>query len=103
MHRADPPSARSLRTPSRPGSRPDGARENARPGGRPEPAASLLLEPKVSGWTRFRRWIKPPRRLKFTREGKFFVGITMGVGFAAINTANNLLYLLLGMLLALIV
>jgi uncharacterized protein (DUF58 family) len=52
-----------------------------------------------------RRWrvLRPPRRLKFTREGKFFVGITLGVGFAAINTANNLLYLLLGMLLALIV
>src|ERR1700743_3004921 len=47
--------------------------------------------------------IAPPRRLRFTREGKFFVGITLGVGFAAINTANNLLYLLLGMLLALIV
>ncbi len=47
--------------------------------------------------------IRPPRRRKFTREGKFFVGITLGVGFAAINTANNLLYLLLGMLLALIV
>jgi uncharacterized protein (DUF58 family) len=41
--------------------------------------------------------------LKFTREGKFFVGITLGVGFAAINTANNLLYLLLGLLLSLIV
>jgi uncharacterized protein (DUF58 family) len=53
-----------------------------------------------SAW---RRNLKPPRRLKFTREGKFFVGITLGVGFAAINTANNLLYLLLGMLLALIV
>jgi uncharacterized protein (DUF58 family) len=46
---------------------------------------------------------RPPRRLKFTREGKFFVGITLGVGFAAINTGNNLLYLLLGMLLALII
>ncbi len=46
---------------------------------------------------------KWPRRLKFTREGKVFVGITLGVGFAALNTANNLLYLLLGMLLALIV
>ena len=52
---------------------------------------------------RFRKRLEPPRRLKFTREGKFFVGITLGVGFAAINTANNLLYLLLGMLLALIV
>jgi uncharacterized protein (DUF58 family) len=54
-------------------------------------------------WARAWRSIRPPRRLKFTREGKFFVGITLGVGFAAINTANNLLYLLLGMLLALIV
>lgn len=54
-----------------------------------------------------RRWpwhrLRPPRKLKFTREGKFFVGITLGVGFAAINTGNNLLYLLLGMLLALII
>lgn len=62
-----------------------------------EPAAP----PKglVSRWRRLR----PPRRLKFTREGKFFVGITFGVGFAAINTGNNLLYLMLGMLLALII
>jgi len=43
------------------------------------------------------------RRLKFTREGKYYLGITLGVGFAAINTGNNLLYLLLGMLLALII
>src|ERR1700740_1088867 len=57
-------------------------------------------EPRVTSW---RQRVRPPRRLKFTREGKFFVGITLGVGFAAINTANNLLYLLLGMLLALIV
>lgn len=55
--------------------------------------------PTSSRWSK----LKPPRRLKFTREGKFFVGITLGVGFAAINTGNNLLYLLLGMLLALIV
>lgn len=43
------------------------------------------------------------RRLKLTREGKYYLGITLGVGFAAINTGNNLLYLLLGMLLSLIV
>jgi uncharacterized protein (DUF58 family) len=56
--------------------------------------------------SRFRQRLakmRPPRKLKFTREGKFFVGITLGVGFAAINTGNNLLYLLLGMLLALII
>src|SRR6202034_1591750 len=62
--------------------------------------------PRHPLWLWFSAWrrsLRPPRRLKFTREGKFFVGITLGVGFAAINTANNLLYLLLGMLLALIV
>ncbi len=41
--------------------------------------------------------------MKFTREGKFFLGITLGVGFAAVNTGNNLLYLLLGLLLSLII
>src|SRR5579862_28790 len=58
----------------------------------------------IEGWfAAWRRRMRPPRRLKVTREGKFFIGITLGVGFAAINTGNNLLYLLLGMLLALIV
>jgi uncharacterized protein (DUF58 family) len=67
-------------------------------------SASALVPPAF--FDRLALWwkrLRAPRRLKFTREGKFFVGITLGVGFAAINTANNLLYLLLGMLLALIV
>ncbi len=51
---------------------------------------------------RLRGGFKPPRRLKVTREGRYFLGITFGVGLAAINTGNNLLYLLLGVLLALI-
>jgi uncharacterized protein (DUF58 family) len=42
-----------------------------------------------------RRW-RPPRRLSFTREGRIIVILAIGVGFAAINTGNNLLYLLLG-------
>lgn len=52
---------------------------------------------------RMPRWLRPPRKLSFTREGKFFVGIALGIGFAAINTGNNLLYLLLGMMLSLII
>ncbi len=48
-------------------------------------------------------WAKWPRRLKVTREGKYFIFITFGVGVAAVNTGNNLLYLLLGMLLSLII
>lgn len=57
----------------------------------------------ASPWTRRLLALRPPRKLKFTREGKYYLGITLGVGFAAINTGNNLLYLLLGMLLSLIV
>lgn len=52
---------------------------------------------------RLRERLRPPRRLRFTREGKYFILITFGVGIAAINTGNNLLYLVLGMLLALII
>lgn len=52
---------------------------------------------------RLRKRLKPARRLHVTREGKYYLGITIGVGFAAINTGNNLLYLLLGLLLALII
>jgi uncharacterized protein (DUF58 family) len=49
------------------------------------------------------RILRPPRRLKLTREGRYFVAITIGIGLAAINTGNNLLYLLLGWLLSLII
>ncbi|WP_437608202.1 DUF58 domain-containing protein [Sorangium sp. So ce834] len=58
---------------------------------------------QASSWTKVLLALRPPRKLKFTREGKYYLGITLGVGFAAINTGNNLLYLLLGMLLSLIV
>jgi uncharacterized protein (DUF58 family) len=88
----------------------DGASDDAQRGfttirpGRLERVQAQAPESKrgsIHAW--FRERFRAPRRLKFTREGKFFIGITLGVGFAAINTANNLLYLMLGMLLALIV
>ncbi len=44
-----------------------------------------------------------PRQLKTTREGKLLIGLTLGLGFGTINSGNNLLYLVLGMLLSLIV
>lgn len=70
----------------------------------PQPAKEDPNAPKQHWAIRFLRsfftW-KAPRKLKFTREGKYYVGITLGVGFAAINTGNNLLYLLLGMLVSL--
>lgn len=58
----------------------------------------------IRTWRRRRRGDRPPlRALRFTREGRYLVGITLGVGFAAINTGNNLLYLFLGMLLSMII
>ncbi|MBS1120875.1 MAG: hypothetical protein H6Q90_3103 [Deltaproteobacteria bacterium] len=57
----------------------------------------------MSIWSRLRRRLRPPRRLRFTREGRIIVLLAVGVGFAAINTGNNLLYLLLGWLLSFIV
>jgi uncharacterized protein (DUF58 family) len=57
----------------------------------------------TSWLTELRGRFRPPRTLSFTRAGKFFVLMTLGVGFGAINTGNNLLFLLLGMTLSLII
>lgn len=43
------------------------------------------------------------RFLRFTPEGKWFIFISIAIGFAAVNTGNNLLYLVLAMLLSLII
>ncbi|HLT30448.1 MAG TPA: DUF58 domain-containing protein [Myxococcaceae bacterium] len=53
-------------------------------------------------WARLRRpdW---PRRLKVTGTGRTYLMVTLGVGIGALNTGNNLLYLLLGLLLGVIV
>ncbi|MEM1008490.1 MAG: hypothetical protein AAGJ35_05750, partial [Myxococcota bacterium] len=50
-----------------------------------------------------RKRTRLPRELSFTTEGKWFVAMTIGLGIAAINTGNNLLYLILGMMLSFIV
>lgn len=71
----------------------------------PPPLKQVAVKSRAKPATGFRSgfWGKWPRRLKLTREGKYFIFITFGVGVAAINTGNNLLYLLLGMLLSLII
>ena len=43
------------------------------------------------------------RSLRFTKEGSSFVLFTLAVGIAAVNTGNNLLYLILAMMLSLII
>lgn len=52
---------------------------------------------------RFIRWVYRYRSVRLTPEGLRFVLLALAIGIAAINTGNNLLYLLLAMMLSLIV
>lgn len=56
---------------------------------------------KMAGFD-LRRRFRPPRKLRVTSEGKWFIFITLGIGAAAVNTGNNLLYIVLSMNLSLI-
>ncbi len=51
-----------------------------------------------TGWREFWSW----RRIRFSRGGLFFTGGAGAIGLAAINTGNNLLYVLLGAMLGFI-
>ena len=53
--------------------------------------------------TRARSRFRPPRSLRATRPGWCFIAIIFGVGFAALNTGNNLLYLVFALMLAFLV
>jgi uncharacterized protein (DUF58 family) len=69
-----------------------------------ERAVTKPTVPVLSMWPGiFLRWFYRHRSLRLTSEGLRFVLITLAVGIAALNTGNNLLYLLLAMMLALIV
>lgn len=68
------------------------------PPGPTSPLGSAIRSPLATArraWDRLRSW----RRIRFTRAGGFYVAGSFAVGFAAINTGNNLLYLLLGAML----
>ena len=51
----------------------------------------------------FWRLLHPPRTIWPTRDGIWCLLVVMGLGVAAVNTGNNLLYLLVSLLLALII
>lgn len=68
------------------------------------PPPALL--PSHHLWLRLRefvRWFYRYRSIRLTPDGTRFVLLTLAVGVAAVNTGNNLLYLLLAMMLSLIV
>lgn len=55
---------------------------------------------QIESWS---EWIYPHRTLRFTREGWFFLVVTVAIGLAALNTGHNLFYLIFAMLVSLIV
>ncbi len=57
-------------------------------------------QPRAPLGARLRKALRPPRKLRPTRAGWLFFGLVFAIGFAALNTGNNLLYLVLSMLLA---
>ena len=61
-------------------------------------SAAVLIRRLRDAWLRLRAW----RRISFTPGGVAFTIGTFAVGFAAMNTGNNLLYLLLGAMLGFI-
>jgi uncharacterized protein (DUF58 family) len=62
------------------------------------------MKPHITSFIRLLRKILTPRRsLRITKTGWKFIGLTLIVGVAAINTANNLLYLVFSVMLSFIV
>ena len=62
-----------------------------------------LLRRRLGFWRslgRSNRWF--PRKLVVTREGRWIIGIAILLGGAAVNTGNNLLYLLLSLVISVI-
>lgn len=59
--------------------------------------------PHRTWWARLRARLRPPRTLSVTRLGRTYLVVTFGVGLGALNTGNNLLYLVLGLLLSMVV
>jgi uncharacterized protein (DUF58 family) len=67
------------------------------------PSGGVVARARPSAFRRVLRRLRPPRRLSFTREGRWFTFLTIAIGVAAINTGNNLLYLILAWLLSFII
>ncbi|MET0389987.1 MAG: DUF58 domain-containing protein [Polyangiales bacterium] len=65
-----------------------------------KPASSAVAAALAAAHRPEKAW---KRHLRTTREGKAFLFVTVGVGIAAFNTGNNLLFLILGFMLSLIV
>ncbi len=62
-----------------------------------------MLERLSRAWARVIRWLRPPRTLVINSLGWYFIAFVFAVGMAAVNTGNNLLYVIFGGMLSFIV
>lgn len=62
-----------------------------------------MIRARADFFAAIRRVLEPPRKLRPTRVGWFFVFGVLAIGAAAVNTGNNLLYFVLAMTLGAIV
>lgn len=63
----------------------------------------FLLSPFIYIYRLFKHWFEVRREYRITLEGIVFILITFFIGFAAINTNTNLLYLILSMMFSLFI
>ena len=64
---------------------------------------AALARKRLGFWRRMGRSNRLfPRKLVVTREGRWIIGVTLLLGAAAVNTGNNLLYLLLSLAISVI-
>ncbi len=75
---------------------------------RPRPGSALSRrrreqKPATAFRERLRAIFRPPRTLRPTRAGWVFFALILGVGLAALNTGNNLMYMVLSLLLSFLV
>jgi uncharacterized protein (DUF58 family) len=100
-------SAARARSEDRPSPGASGAEAGRGPRADHRPALAPIAGPGAGlarrALARIARWLRPPRKLRPTRAGWMFLLISFGVGFAALNTGNNLLYLVLSLMLAFLV
>lgn len=64
--------------------------------GRKKPLTNPAKSPRGRG-------LKFPRSLSITKEGKWYIAVLLAIGVGAINTGNNLLYLVVAVMLSFIV
>jgi len=63
----------------------------------------FIVKPFILIYRFFKRWLRVRREYRITLVGVIFVVITFFIGFAAINTNTNLLYLIMSVMLSLFI